>query len=198
MKKQVKTKLAEIQAQQDIATFSADLSRARSVTVGTSFGGTTEVSMRAPNGQSLWCAMQPVEVIELIHQLAANVGCHIHLQPRNDFSSWRQWQLTENEKLHLGSHPPFVNDMAPFAQIGAVKDPIQTVLRPNTEGFQGVGGGFGGAGGDYINPLGENGGNAGETTPPQKRKLLDKGEKNVVATKKTVNGRNTKRASKAS
>jgi hypothetical protein len=63
--------------------------------------------------------MQPVEVIELIHQLAANVGCHIHLQPRRDFSSWRDWRVTEEEKMHLGGQPPFANDMRLHAQVGA-------------------------------------------------------------------------------
>jgi hypothetical protein len=120
MKKSEKLKhLAEIQAQQDIANFQGDLTRARSVTVGTAFGGTTEISMRGNNGTTLWSILQPVEVIELIHQLSANVGCHINIQPRNDFSSWRNWRVTPEEKLHLNGHPPFVNDMAPHMAVGA-------------------------------------------------------------------------------
>jgi hypothetical protein len=94
-------------------------SRARSVTVGTCFGGTTELTMRRGDGTFTFAILQPVEVIELIHQLAANVGCHIHMQPRNDFSSWREWRVTEQEKLHLNGHPPFVNDMAPHMAVGA-------------------------------------------------------------------------------
>jgi hypothetical protein len=112
-------RLADIQALQDIQNFEANLNRARSVTVGTAFGGTTEVSLRGNDGKTLWCLLQPVEVIELIHQLAANVGCHINLQPRRDFSSWRDWRVTEEEKLHLAGHPPFSNDMAPHMQVGA-------------------------------------------------------------------------------
>jgi hypothetical protein len=83
-------RLADIQALQDIQNFEANLNRARSVTVGTAFGGTTEVSLRGNDGKTLWCLLQPVEVIELIHQLAANVGCHINLQPRRDFSRNRR------------------------------------------------------------------------------------------------------------
>lgn len=109
----------------------SQLNRARSVTVGTAFGGTTEISMRANNGSNLWCIMQPVEVIELIHQLAANVGCHIHLQPRRDFSSWRDWKYTEEELAHYRGnqplpgvgHAPHVNDMAPHQDKGAVLPP---------------------------------------------------------------------------
>lgn len=109
----------------------SQLNRARSVTVGTAFGGTTEISMRANDGSNLWCVMQPVEVIELIHQLAANVGCHIHLQPRRDFSSWRDWKHTEEELAHYRGvqplqgvgHAPHVNDMAPHQSKGQVLPP---------------------------------------------------------------------------
>ena len=156
---EVKKQLDAIRAEQDINRFKADLNRARSVTVGTCFGGTTELSMRGDGGMSLWCIMQPVEVIELIHQLAANVGCHINLQPRKDFSSWRDWRVSEEEQKRLGGHPPFVNDMAPHQNKGQVL--------PAPEQQPGV------------NPL---------------PKLKDK--ENVVATKKTVNGRSAKRTPK--
>lgn len=95
-----------------------DFNRARSITVGTAFGGTTEIGMRCNDGRFVWSIMQPVEVIELIHQLAANVGCHIQLAPRRDFSSWRNWRVTEEERLHLNGHPPFPNDMARHMGVG--------------------------------------------------------------------------------
>lgn len=97
----------------------ADLTRARSITVGTAFGGTSEITMRMDDGTSVWCVMQPVEIIELIHQLAANVGCNVGLQPRKDFASWREWRISQAEKQHLNGHPPFVNDMAVHQQLGA-------------------------------------------------------------------------------
>ena len=107
------------------------INRARSFTVGTAFGGTTELGMRANNGTYLWAIMQPVEVIELINQLAANIGCHIHLQPRRDFASWRDWKYTEEELAHYRGvqsipgvgWPPHVNDMAPHNQVGAKLPP---------------------------------------------------------------------------
>lgn len=106
-----------------------DLNRSRSITVGTAFGGVTEVSMRRMDGVSIWTILQPVEVIELIHQLAANVGCHINIQPRKDFASWRDWKHTEEELAHyrgpentLGvGHPPHIkgwaDNMSTAAQI---------------------------------------------------------------------------------
>lgn len=169
MKKERKAKLDAILLQQEVANFSADLNRARSVTVGTAFGGTTEVSMRAPNGQNLWCVMQPVEVIELIHQLAANVGCHINLQPRKDFSSWRDWRVSEEELARqLGSHnlpgvgwAPHVNDMAPHQEKGQVLPPP-------------------------------------EQQPGLKIEVPVRSDENVVATKKPANRRSTKRSAKTS
>ena len=120
-------KLKEIQQKNDEANFSASLNRARSLTVGTCFGGTTEIMMRGNDGAVLWVPMQPVEVIELIHQFAANVGCHLHLTPRRDFAAWRDWKYTEAELAHYrgvqplpgGGHPPHVNDMAPHMLVGA-------------------------------------------------------------------------------
>jgi hypothetical protein len=101
--------------------------RARSVTVGTCFGGAIEVSMRRVDGSSTFVILQPVEAIELIHQLAANVGCHLQLVPRRDFASWRDWKYTEAELAHYRGeqclpgvgHPPHANDMAPYMQLGA-------------------------------------------------------------------------------
>jgi hypothetical protein len=93
--------------------------RAQSITIGTAGGGTTEITLRGIDGSYLWLVQQPVEVIELINQLSANIGCHIHIQPRNDFSSWRQWkELSEEERLHLNGFPPFPNDMAISRNVG--------------------------------------------------------------------------------
>lgn len=119
MNKKNKKKLDEIQSKQDQKNFEATLNRARSITVGTCFGGTTEIMMRGIDGTVLWTPMQPVEVVELIHQLAANIGCHIAVKPRDDFSSWREWRISSAEKQHLNGHPPFPNDMAVFQRLGA-------------------------------------------------------------------------------
>jgi len=172
---------AVYEAEQAFRNLKSNASRARAITVGTAFGGTTEISIRGEGGDTLWCLMQPVEVIELINQLSANIGCHIHIQPRKDFSSWREWNLTEAEKLHYNGHVPFVNDMAPFNQVGITGADQALIERLKVEGFQGVGGGKGGS-----LPL------------HAKQELLNKGEENVVAIKKTVNRRSAKRTTKAS
>lgn len=98
----------EIEYEMQVENRKGDLRRARSVTVGTSFGGVTELMMRNNDGNIIWTPMQPVEVVELIHQLAANIGCHIHIQPRQDFASWRAWPHAGHAP-HAG-HPPLAID----------------------------------------------------------------------------------------
>ena len=105
-------------AEMELMNLKSNASRARAVTVGTAFGGVTEVSLRGDGGVNLWCLLQPVEVTELIHQLAGNIGCHINIQPRKDFASWRQWKEPENDLLAF--HPPHPNDIAEQLHIGAV------------------------------------------------------------------------------
>lgn len=85
-----------------IESMEGEYNRARSVAVGTAFGGVTEVGMRANTGAYVWCLLQPTEVTELIHQLAANIGCHISIQPRQDFGSWRKWNETTPNMLTGG------------------------------------------------------------------------------------------------
>jgi hypothetical protein len=67
--------------------------------------------------------------------LAGNIGCHISVQPRKDFSSWRAWKLDEDDKLYLNGHAPLPNDMAPHSQIGinyAVPEGDQGINNNNT------------------------------------------------------------------
>lgn len=109
----------ELNLRYEVENRESNFNRARSITVGTAFGGVCEILMRADGGRHLWCVMQPVEVIELIHQLSSNVGCNVDLKPRQDFASWRDWRVSEAEKFHLNNHPPFVNDMAVFQKLGA-------------------------------------------------------------------------------
>lgn len=207
------------------ASFANDW-RARSVTVGTSFGGTSELTMRGDGDKRLWCVMQPVEVIELIHQLAANVGCNAELTPRKDFSSWRDWRVSEAEKKHLNGHPPFVNDMAVFQQLGAsgyneeeaqkimniladskcfanedVKDKVIAMESPDHAGPNLM---MSEESGKLVNKVRLN--DEGEVIymaggnggkPRSTHKELKNGE-DTVAAKKTVNKRTTKRAARAS
>lgn len=109
--KEFERKMQKQQYENDIA---ANQNRARSVSVGTAFGGVTELAMRKNDGTVVWATLQPVEVIELIHQLSAGIGCHLHLLPRDDFASWRSWKIETPEQIRqLNGHPPFASDINP-------------------------------------------------------------------------------------
>lgn len=91
--------------------------RARSITVGTAFGGVTEIMMRNSLGDVTWCILQPVEVVELVHQLTANIGCHINITPRKDFAAWRDWRYTDEELAwYRGEQGPPGVGWAPIVQ----------------------------------------------------------------------------------
>jgi hypothetical protein len=60
--------------------------------------GTTELTMRGVDGTFLWNVYPPTQVIEFIHQLAASIGCNIQIQPREDFSSYREWNPVSDEE----------------------------------------------------------------------------------------------------
>jgi len=122
-KKEFEKEFRERQQQQQLETLDSNRNRAQSVSIGMSGSGTTEITMRGVNGTFLWNAYQPVQVTEFIHQLAASIGCHIHIQPRDDFGSWREWRETsEAEKLHLNGFPPFAGQIQGSHKVGLIKN----------------------------------------------------------------------------
>jgi len=90
-----------------LETLEANETRAQSITVGTAGGGSIEITMRSSSGRFLWNTYQPVEVVEFINQLAAGIGCHINILPRQDFASWRDWKVTPEELEHARGIQPF-------------------------------------------------------------------------------------------
>lgn len=100
--KEIREKIKNINELIELESQQSNLNRARSITVGTAYsGGCLEISLRGNGDRQLWMILQPTEVVELINQLAAGVGCHIHVQPRDDFASWRHWDNTPQ----LGNMP---------------------------------------------------------------------------------------------
>jgi len=78
-----------------------DYSRARSYTIGSTGGGSVEITLRGLDSNILFYILQPVEVSELIHTLAASIGCYAALKPREDFASFRNWHLSKQERERL-------------------------------------------------------------------------------------------------
>jgi len=193
-------RLSKTQAKLDVENLESNLNRARSITVGTSFGGTTEIMMRSDGGRHIWCVMQPVEVIELIHQLAANVGCQALVKPREDFAKWRDWTLTEEEKKHYGNWPPFVNDISDVQRMGTdLKNIAQFIGHRSGDGApnlmvdkEGL------LNNELINKNGRMvmlGGAGGGTPEEQEYAKRINNETNTMATKKSANGRKHRRSS---
>ena len=121
----------EHHVKQQIRSLEANQNRAQSVSIGMSGSGTTEITMRGEDGTFLWNIYQPVQVTEFIHQLAASIGCHIHIQPRKDFSSWREWnEPTEQEQLHLNGFPPFAQERVGYEKVGLIKQEKSPGLAP--------------------------------------------------------------------
>lgn len=121
--KKVKKQWQDIQDYQLLESYKASLNRARSITAGTCGGGTVEISMRGDGQQYLWMTLQPAEVVEFIHQLSAQIGCHISIKPRNDFSSYRGWKGIDEKHIFsdtLGAtHAPFQLPADNFYTIGS-------------------------------------------------------------------------------
>lgn len=72
--------------------------RARSIAVGTAFGGICEITLRTENNY-MYAQMQPVEVVELIEQLAAGAGLEIAMRPKQNFASWRGWEEVIDQRI---------------------------------------------------------------------------------------------------
>ena len=118
---EIKSESELLEAELALKQMKSNTTRARSITVGTAFGGVTEISMRGEGSEYLWVLMQPVEVTEFIHQLAGSIGCHINVQPRNDFASWRSWRTDKDLQLGLTTqHPTHPNDIDRHWAVGTV------------------------------------------------------------------------------
>tara|TARA_R110002072_G_scaffold54232_4_gene142399 strand:+ start:4122 stop:4652 length:531 start_codon:yes stop_codon:yes gene_type:complete len=162
--KQINEELKRLEKVAELRSKTSNDSRAQSINIGTAGGGATEITMRGVHGDFLWNVYQPVEVIELINQLAAGIGCHIAIQPRKDFASWREWK-------HDSDHLPFMGvSVAPFANMWPDFASHPPISRET--------------GGNLPSP---------EEQPGLKPKLEVK-EKENVATKKAVNKRSAKRS----
>ena len=98
----IRKKINEFYEENELANLMANKNRARSFSVGTAFGGIIEVSMRGDH-HNLWCILQPVEAVEFIEQLAAAAGLQVALRPKQDFSTWRGWNVETEDKYWAGA-----------------------------------------------------------------------------------------------
>lgn len=88
---QTRKKINEFYEKQEYLSIQQNPNRARSVTVGTAFGGVVELVLRS-DAATVWAQMQPVEAIELMEQIAAGCGVEIAMRPKQNFAAWRGWE----------------------------------------------------------------------------------------------------------
>jgi hypothetical protein len=110
-KSKIREKINQIYEENEYANLVQNKNRSRSITVGTAFGGSVEVSMRGDYHQ-LWATLQPVEVVELIEQLASGVGLQVAMRPKQDFAAWRGWNVDEDNRYWAGAAPWQIEDMS--------------------------------------------------------------------------------------
>lgn len=98
----IRKEINQFYEENELANLKSNKNRARSFSVGTAFGGIIEVSMRG-DYHNLWCLLQPVEAVEFIEQLAAAAGLQVAIRPRQDFASWRGWNIDTDKKYWVGA-----------------------------------------------------------------------------------------------
>jgi hypothetical protein len=110
--------LKEKEAMQRLQARESEFNRARSHTVGSLPGGAVELSLRGIDGKVLWTMLQPVEVSELIHTLASSIGCYAALKPREDFTAYRNWTLSQQERTRLFLDPQSMHEIMTMGRLG--------------------------------------------------------------------------------
>ena len=97
---ELREKIELLCAENEYLSMKQNRNRARSITVGTAFGGVVEVGMRS-DAASVYAQIQPTEGVELIEQLAAGLGIEIAMRPKQDFASWRGWEDVIGQRVPL-------------------------------------------------------------------------------------------------
>lgn len=97
---ELREKIELLCAENEYLSMKQNRNRARSITVGTAFGGIVEVGMRS-DAASVYAQIQPTEGVELIEQLAAGLGIEIAMRPKQDFASWRGWEDVIGQRVPL-------------------------------------------------------------------------------------------------
>lgn len=110
-----------------------EINRARSHSVGAGPGGVVELSLRTNDGKVVWTVLQPVEVSELIHTMASAIGCYAALKPREDFSAWRNWHLSSEERERLFMDPQSYVKLTTNGQVGLENNKAGTLINNTKE-----------------------------------------------------------------
>ena len=136
----IRKEIQEIHEQNELAALKSNQSRARSISIGSANGGMVEIILRGELN-SMWYILHPVEAVELLEQLASSCGIEIIKRPKQDFSSWRSWELDQpNSSYWKGAAPWQLSDTdkkqltkAHEQKYGILPMNINSVERPKLE-----------------------------------------------------------------
>lgn len=93
-KSKIRQEIEEIYELNELASLKANQNRARSITCGQTSGGVIEIVIRSDTN-TLFYICNPVEAVELMESIAAACGLEILKRPKQDFTSWRSWDLEQ-------------------------------------------------------------------------------------------------------
>ena len=134
----LRKKIQSFYEQQEYLSLQQSPYRARSVTVGTAFGGVVELVVRS-DAATVWAQMQPVEAIELMEQIAAGCGVEIAMRPKQNFASWRGWEEVLQQKIQIegyewkGTAPYQLNHQSQVKESKLLKESEEDLVNPNEE-----------------------------------------------------------------
>lgn len=116
-------KIHELYEKHEYESLIANQTRARSITVGTAGGRVIEISMRSDTNY-MWYHMHQEEVVELIGQLASASGVEVAVRPRNDFATYRDWDLNHIPSIHSANWQISEEDRKLLNQVREVKNKL--------------------------------------------------------------------------
>ena len=99
-KTEARRKLKEIEYEYEVENRASNINRARSITIGKTTDGLTEIMMRSDGGRHIWHCMNAEAVTDLIYQLASNVGCIIDLEARKTLRLKNNSGKIDNKQVH--------------------------------------------------------------------------------------------------
>lgn len=126
---QTRKKINAFYEEQEYLNIKQNPYRARSVTVGTAFGGVVELVLRS-DAATVWAQMQPVEALELMEQIAAGCGVEIAMRPKQNFASWRGWEEVIDRSISVNRLE--WKGTAPY-QLGMREEELKLLEEPNQE-----------------------------------------------------------------
>lgn len=133
LQRQSKTRkeIEEIYEQNELAALKANQNRARSISVGSASGGLIEIILRGEHN-SMWYILHPVEAVEFLEQLASSCGIEILKRPKQDFTSWRSWELDQPNSAHWKGAAPWQLSDTDKKQLSKIHEQKYGILPMNT------------------------------------------------------------------